>query len=152
MCHECATERGHVRPVRQRTSSVGALSTIEEFQEQDDLTSPMPEERETTLAEEYVRCSQGEEVEGSYYIGPPSMVDQEIRDEENYNFQGVLDDDEYDLEEYFDDEPGTIAVYTKMIDASQGADREGWMAAGRDELGHIVEKGVKTDYDYASFA
>ena len=98
MCHECATERGHVRPVRQRTSSVCALSTVEEVNEQDDVTSPMPEGREITLAEAYVRSSRGEEVEGSYYVGPPSMVDQEIRDEENYNFQGVPDDDADDLE------------------------------------------------------
>merc|ERR1712086_267696 len=84
--------------------------------------------------------SRGEEAEGSYYVGPPLMADQEIKDEENYNFHGVIDDDEYDLEEFFDDEPEAIAVDTKSIDASQGAEKEGWMAATRDELGQIVEK------------
>ena len=117
-----------------------------------EITTPMPAQREVTLAEEYMMNSRGEEAEGSYYVGPPSMVDQEIKDEGNYNFQGVIDDDEYDLEEFFDDEPGAIAVDTKMIDASQGAEKEGWMAATRDELGQIVEKGVKTDYTHASFA
>ena len=53
------------------------------------------------------------------------MVEQEIKDEQNYNFNGVLDDDEYDLEEYFDDEPGAIAVEAKVIEASVGAEREG---------------------------
>ena len=74
-----------------------ALTTTERINETEETTTPMPEQREVTLAEEYMTNSRGEEAEGSYYIGPPSMVDQEIKDEENYNFQGVLDDDEYDL-------------------------------------------------------
>ena len=101
--------------------------------------------------EEYWKNSEGDEAEGSYYVGPPSMVEQEIEDEQNYNFHGVLDDDEYDLEEYFDDEPVASAVEAKVIEASVGTEREGWMAATRDELSQIEERGVKTDYRSVDF-
>ena len=107
------------------------------------------EGKETNLAEEYWKNSAGDEAEGSYYVAPPSMIDQEIQDEKNYNFQGVLDDDEYDLEEHFDDEPGAIAVEAKVIEVSVGAERDGWMAATKDELNHIEERGVKADYSTA---
>ena len=95
---------------------------------------PSSEDEEYNLAAIYAENSQGQEALGSYYVGPASMVDQEIKDEENYNFRGVDDDDEYDLKRYFDDEPGAVLVDAKIIENSIGEDKDGWMSATAEEI------------------
>ena len=57
-------------------------------------------------------------------MGQPAMVDQELRDENNYTFEGVHGEDDYDLEKYFDDEPGTVSVDAKVIEESVGEERK----------------------------
>ena len=102
MCQECATERQMSRSAcafevdeDKADQSSPMLGECDEY----DILS-MPSEHEDdggNLAATYVENSQGAEVAGSYYVGPAAMVDQELRDEYNYNFDGVDGDDEYDL-------------------------------------------------------
>ena len=120
-------------------------------EQEGEAEEPSSEDEEYNLAAIYAKNSHGQEAAGSYYVGPESMVDQEIQDEENYNFRGVDDDDEYDLTRYFDDEPGAVLVDAKIIENSIGEDKDGWMSATAEEINQIDKKNVNTDYTQVEF-
>ena len=173
MCQDCAVESrraggvvaaavslGYGHDILQSKDSpvkVSMLQACQDEQHQQDHDSdlevereggaeePSSEDEEYNLAAIYARNSHGQEAAGSYYVGPESMVDQEIKDEENYNFRGVDDDDEYDLNRYFDDEPGAVLVDAKIIEHSIGEDKDGWMSATAEEINQIDKKNVNTE-------
>ena len=75
-----------------------------------------------------------------YMVGSVDMVDQEMKDEQMYNFGGV--DEEYDLLKYVDDEPGATTVDARIVDKSTGEEKEGWLKATAAELASFEEKGL----------
>ena len=161
MCRDCAKDLRRAEdacsdPCVVRKMNGDQLTCPDSFQtelkkNEDGGDQPSSEDEEYNLAAIYAENSQGQEALGSYYVGPASMADQEIKDERNYNFRGVDDDDEYDLKRYFDDEPGAVLIYAKVIDNSIGEERLGWIIATGDELAHIENKQVNTDYTQAEF-
>ena len=56
-------------------------------------------------------------------VGSEEAVEQEVADEKSYSFSDV--EEEYDLSDLYEDEPGTVTADAKVIDTSTGDENKG---------------------------